>query len=297
MNYNVDDSMGKVLESGERMEHELRRKQVTAKQAAGNGVEMAYQLRTEDSEEIVKNILDIGEILLTSGAEVSRVEDTVQRISNAYGFARTDIFTITSSIVYSVELASGRVITQTRRIMEASDDMEKVERINALSRKICADPIDSVELKECIIDIKHSRTYPSWVVLIAHILIAVSFTIFYGGTISDAIASMIAAVVLFTVVYLGKMLHVQKMVLIILSSFLTGMAVVILIRTGIGHSFDTIVIGNIMLLIPGKAFTNSFRDIIKGDIISGSLGLLEAVFRASGIALGFAIVIILKGTI
>ena len=33
-------------------------------------------------------IMDIGELLLTHGAEVNRVEDTISRLCRAYGFIR-----------------------------------------------------------------------------------------------------------------------------------------------------------------------------------------------------------------
>ena len=68
-------------------------------------------------------ILDLGELLLTSGAEVMRVEDTVARLCAAYGFETTDVFTITSSIVVTARAPDGRVLTQTRRIRERSTDL------------------------------------------------------------------------------------------------------------------------------------------------------------------------------
>ena len=50
----------------------------------------------------LKSILDAGEIILKSGGEVNRVEDTITRMCLAYGFLRADVFTITSSIVVTV---------------------------------------------------------------------------------------------------------------------------------------------------------------------------------------------------
>ena len=53
-------------------------------------------------EALLSCILDMGEMLLTSGAEVKRVEDTITRLCRVYSFAREDVFTITSSIVLTV---------------------------------------------------------------------------------------------------------------------------------------------------------------------------------------------------
>ena len=101
--------------------------------------------RTHDYEELngcLSAIMDIGELLLMHGAEVSRVEDTTQRLCRAYGFKRADVFTITSSIITTVMTEDGRCLTQTRRIRERVTDLGKVAKANALSRKICASPCD-----------------------------------------------------------------------------------------------------------------------------------------------------------
>ena len=37
-------------------------------------------------EQTLSAVLDAGELLLTAGAEVARVEDTMRRLARAYGF-------------------------------------------------------------------------------------------------------------------------------------------------------------------------------------------------------------------
>lgn len=60
---------------------------------------------------------------------------------------------------------------------------------------------------------------------------------------------------------------------------------------------DKVLIGIIMLLIPGIILTNSIRDILLGDIISGSLRLVEAILMAATLALGMMAAIWLMGGI
>ena len=57
----------------------------------------------ETPDTLIACILDMGELLLTSGAEVLRVEDTLTRLCTAYQFRRINVFSITSSIVLTVE--------------------------------------------------------------------------------------------------------------------------------------------------------------------------------------------------
>ena len=73
----------------------------------------------------------------------------------------------------------------------------------------------------------------------------------------------------------------------------------IVIQIGLGQSFDKIIIGSIMGLVPGVAITNAIRDTMSGDYLSGLSRGMEAVFSAIAIALGVGIVLnfYLKGGI
>ena len=88
---------------------------------------------------------------------------------------------------------------------------------------------------------------------------------------------------------------VQGLSLIHICAALGGVTAVILTRSGLGSSVNSIILGNIMLMIPGLALTTSLRDLISGDIISGLLGLCTAVLKAIAIAVGFACVLVPLG--
>ena len=64
--------------------------------------------------------LDVGEELLKSGAEVNRVEDTIDRICHAYGALHVEVFAINSLIMASVRLADQSYSSQIRRVYASS---------------------------------------------------------------------------------------------------------------------------------------------------------------------------------
>ena len=55
--------------------------------------------------------------------------------------------------------------------------------------------------------------------------------------------------------------------------------------------FDGLVIGSIMLLVPGLAITNAIRDTIAGDLVSGLARAIEAFLVAIGIAIGSGMIL------
>ena len=247
--------------------------------------------RSDKKEQLVSCILDLGEILLKAGAEVSRIEDTIIRIGIAYGFRKVDVFTITSSIVLTVRTAENEIITQTRRISGVLTDMNKIEKGNALSRKICQNPMETEELREAIAEIRCQKVYPEAVMLFAYGLISASFSVFFGGSALDGAASFVIGILLRVIMRFGQKIHMQNIILTIICSAFVGFFAKLFGYALTGASVDMIVIGNIMLLIPGIALVTSLRDMIYGDTISGLLGMAEALLRAAAIAIGFGLVL------
>lgn len=239
---------------------------------------------------ILAGIMDVGEIMLVSGAEVNRVEDTVQRMAKAYGCSRVDVFTITSSIVVTVH-RDGQIYTQTRRIREYRNDISKIEECNTLSRKVCKEPLEQEALAAECDRIRSAKGYPWYVTLLSYVMVAGSFAVFFGGSAEDALAAGLCSVLLFFVDRLLARIQLQRVVMTIICSATVALTALGLTKLGIGHSVDMICIGNVMLLIPGISFTTSLRDMISGDTISGLLGLCEALLRALAIAIGFALIL------
>ena len=142
-----------------------------------------------EAEQLLTCALDIGEQMLISGAEIGRVEDSVRHICTAYGCSRTDVFTITSSIVVSIEDADRKYYTQTRRITATSTDLTRLDKLNALSRRICREKPDYEAVQTDIRRICSGKSYPLWLEALASALIAGSFAVFFGGGLADGLVS------------------------------------------------------------------------------------------------------------
>lgn len=248
-----------------------------------------------DYEKLLDRILELGAHMLMAGAEISRVEDSVTRICKAYEIERSDVFSITSCLIVTIHTKEGRILTQSKRIMAYDTDLERLERCNRLSRDICDYYLTIEEIDERLERINNSKTYPEFVMCLAYILISASFSIFFGGDWLDAVAAAVTGLVIRCMVKMNERVGMNRIIKNIICSASGGLCAWTLVKLGMGHSIDMIIIGNIMLLVPGVALTNGVRDMINGDIISGGLRLLEAVLISIALAVGFAIVLIPLG--
>lgn len=252
-------------------------------------------LLSPSPDAVLACILDMGELLLTGGGEVFRVEDTLSRLCTAYGFQKINVFSITSSIVLTVECPDGKILTQTRRIIARGTNLQCVAQVNALSRQLCASPVPVAEFQKKLEEIRKEKTYSRPVMAFGYALISCVFAIFFGGSWLDGLAAAISGlVVYFSQLLIGR-LRMNNLLENLLVSAFTALTVVLLVQLGIGHSPAKITIGNIMLLIPGISFTTSLRDMINGDTISGLIGISEAAIKAIAIAIGFALVLVQMG--
>ena len=243
-------------------------------------------------------VMDIGEQMLFSGAEVHRVEDSVGRMCRALGAARVDCFIITSSMVVTIQDAGGEIHTETRRIQSFGTNFQRLCRLNALSRRVCAEQPTTEEIREELAQIKAEKPYPFAAECVTYAVIAAAFTVFFGGgAIEGIVAALIGLAVRLVFLLSGRIIGNA-----IFTKFLSALSITALAYLftllGVVTTPDHLIIGNIMLIIPGLGFTNALRDLFIGDSIAGILRLLEAALSAVAIAAGyFAFVFLLGGAV
>ena len=246
-------------------------------------------MNREEAEQYLFCAMSIGEQLLISGAEVGRVEDTICRICKAYGAERVDVFSITSSIVTTMYGEDFGPCTQTRRVSGMANDLHKLDELNQLSRKICAEKPAPSEIKEELNGIINGPRYSFRIQLLIYALVSGAFSVFFGGDWKDMITSALIGVLLKFLEAFIKKGSVNGLITALLCSVVGGFMANLAVSMGWGNHVDLISIGNVMLLIPGIAFTNSLRDMFSGDTITGLIRFMESVLLAVIIALGFTV--------
>lgn len=253
------------------------------------------KLDTRQAGELLHLMLDMGEMLLCSGAEVNRVEDTLTRLGAAYGARRTDVFAITSSIVVTITFSEDMELTNTRRILTSgSTDFSRLEKLNALSRRCCAQPVTIAEFRSRLDAIKNSS--PGCALYGAGAVLASgSFAVFFGGTVYDGIAAASFALIIVLLQRCLAKLCPNNVIFNLICSFVVGAGICVAAKIMPWLNADKIMIGDIMLLIPGIAMTNSVRDMLVGDTIYGIMRLIESLIWAGALACGFMAAIWLIG--
>ena len=247
---------------------------------------------------IIKEILDIGEQMIKSGAENPRTEDSMYRMCRAYGFVDVDVFVIPSNIQVTVRTADGDIITQIRHITSSGTNLDRLDYLNNLSRKVCAEVPDDEKLQEMIDEVMNRRQQPIWQKYIAGVMGGAGFCVFFAGSVMDCIVAAIASVI---IIALGIQLDKKEDNILIYNSILAFVAetfIILSVHFGFGDHVGYITVGVVMLLVSALSTTNGIRDFLHKDVLSGILNVSSSIIGASGIAIGIALsIIMLRGVI
>ena len=247
-------------------------------------------------KKILKLTAGIGEVLTQNGAEISRVEDTMNRVALHYGVARIQVFIITNGVFVNLEMGDDEKNVSFRHIADPSVNLYKICQINELSREIIENDLSLDEALDRFHKIDHYITPPSPWHIAASGIGAAAFCYLFGGTIRDSAGALVMGAVLWAVFLILGIFHWNKVLRIVVSCFTAGLGCCLLLRFSLIDGLGTAIMGSVIPLIPGLAVVNGIRDIADGDYLSGSVRILDAVVVFASIALGVGLAVKLFGT-
>ena len=241
--------------------------------------------------EIERNLsitLDIGEKMLEYGADVSRTEDTVSRLCNMLGVKKFEVYCIGSLLQVYVVMPDGETVQQMRRISNMGNDLARLEELNDISRKICSGKMDFSEVEGKVKEVEELEPYHFLFYYLAAAVGALSFCIFFGGSLIDGLCAACAGI---PIMFLDRFLSSDNNPLahIILEAFVGGLIVRLLVSLGFGENTDLICVGVLMLLTPGVMFGNSIQDFIHADSLAGFAKFVKALLISIMIVIGIGL--------
>ena len=241
-------------------------------------------------------ILDItyeaGAILLENGAEISRVEETMHRIADHFGVEDESFFVLSNGI-----MMTGKGFARTKFIPIKGASLDKVVAVNQLSREVAEGRWTLEEVGEKLKQIRAMKPKRAWEQILASAVGSAAFCILFGGGFADCLASFIAGLVLWCFVLFVGSRHLSRIVNTVTGGLLSSLVCFGLYRMGLGSHLSNMIIGAIIPLIPGIAFTNGIRDMANEDFIAGATRLLDAMLGFFCIALGVALAFMLDGNV
>jgi uncharacterized membrane protein YjjP (DUF1212 family) len=242
-----------------------------------------------ETKEILILAVEIGDVMLRSGAEIYRVEDSVIHILDAYGLDDFDVYVLSNGIFASANENREDSCSVIRHVPLSSIHLGRIAALNQLTRDICEHRCTIAEARVRLSGCRTLPAYAPWLQLVACGLGCGAFAFLFGGGATDALAAACIGALeqLFMNLCQGK--KVPRFLTTLYTSLFVSVLSALTVATGLPVMHDKIVIGSIMPIVPGIAFTTSIRDIYNGDYLSGTIHLLDALLTALCIAVGVSV--------
>lgn len=244
---------------------------------------------TPADRRVLNLALDAGHILLENGAEIARVEETMEKICTHYGVQTGEFFVLSNGIFTTAGHTTDKSYARVQHIPVKGTQMDRIVAVNQLSREIVAGRYEHIEEAEKQLEvIRQMPRTRLWKQVLASGAGSGFFCVLFGGGVLDCVSSFIAGFLLYLyVLRVGS--HLSKIV----NNIIGGMLVVLIClacKSLIpGTNLSPMISGAIMPLVPGVAFTNGIRDIAGSDYLSGTVRLLDAILVFLSIAIGVGV--------
>ncbi len=232
-----------------------------------------------------------GRLLLENGAEIYRVEDTIHRMLMASGADEVSVIVTPTAIHLSVCKDEARG-SQVRRIHQRSTNLARVSAINNLSRSLRprARSPESITAELSQIERDVTAYAPSLQIFAAGIG-GMAFAALFGATGWELPAAALAGLAVQIGVQLLGRVAWPRLLQDFAGGFLAALTAVVLSQLVPTIDYNRVIVGAIISLVPGVLLTTGVRDMLAGDLLSGTIRMSEALFVAAAIAAGVAVVL------
>lgn len=246
--------------------------------------------KAADMDGILDIALESGTLILQSGGETYRTEETMMTIAESLGASDASAFVTPTVAILTCVDSEGRSHTKLQRIISRTINLGTIARVNELSRRIEGrQPDNDLSLISALLGrIRSIPERPAFAVSLATAIASFCFSLMFRGTLNEAFTAAAVGIImrlfLFLMVPLALSGFIYNAIGGAVISLLSGLAVMLgLVGTG-----GNVSISVLMSLVPGLAIVNAIRDIIAGDLVAGSARLLEAFVIAAALSLGAA---------
>ncbi|MGR3742475.1 threonine/serine exporter family protein [Companilactobacillus sp. DQM5] len=243
------------------------------------------------TEKVISVCLEAGKIMVQSGSEMYRVEDTMTRMAQAAGVQKVNVFGTPTAIAMGVDDVSG---IQLKQIKSRTINLEKVSRVNELSRKFSA---GTITLEELAIKLKFIDEdvldFPFWLQAVSAAMVGSTLMILFikqYDWIDFPISAFLGMLGFILFTWINKKIKL-KFMSEFFASIIIGFLTIGAVKLGLGKNIDNILIGAVMPLVPGVPLTNSLRDLLEAHLLAGIARGVEAVLSALAIGIGIAVVL------
>jgi len=249
-------------------------------------------MEKKKQKDILMLAMRAGTIMMKSGAEIYRVEDTIERICKACGIDHVNVFATPTGIFVSTDNEeASNTVTHIKRIRSSETDLTRISRVNQFSRSFTTTDMTVEEGMRVLDEIENSRPYPFWLRALSAAMVTGCFGVIFGGGALDFCVAVPIGLLCYMCSRFLEKYEINFFIRGFCCCALAAFCALVVAASIHGVSYAPVISGCIMLFVPGIPITNSIRDFLSGNMLSGVARLTEACIIGVSLAAGAGVVI------
>ncbi|MGZ3950234.1 MAG: threonine/serine ThrE exporter family protein [Flavisolibacter sp.] len=243
--------------------------------------------------EVGSLLLEIGNLLMCSGASTARVRMTINRISGALGYS-TDMFITHRALMLTIsDSAQEEFLSSLKRVAPHGANFKVISGISRMSWKIVDEHWELKKIREEVKRLSGLPHYPRFVVLLVVGLAGASFCRLFGGNYIEMLVTFAASFVGLFVRQEASVRHFNQYLCVFFASFAASFVAGSFQKFGISTELEHAFATSVLFLVPGIPLINTFSDIIDGNILNGLIRGVHGLTVAVAISLGMLTTILI----
>ncbi|MCR4619003.1 MAG: threonine/serine exporter family protein [Lachnospiraceae bacterium] len=236
-------------------------------------------------------VIDAGKTLMESGAEISRVEETMRHMAKVMEITEFDAYTVTGGIMSTGINKEGERVSRVANVPEIRTHLRKLEAVNDLSRKLEKEGNPGAEeIERRLAEIRKMPNVGFVITVLAYFFASGGFAYATGSTVIDSLASAVTGLILGILTYFIEKVIKTKFLVTIIGSVTVTLLANLFCYLGFGHMRGLIILGTFMVMVPGAVFVNSVREFSENNYATGISHLMSALLTSISMAVGVAAV-------
>lgn len=243
-------------------------------------------------DQITEFVVSAGAVMLRNGADTWRVEETMGHIARACGAVSVESFVVPTGVFLSVTGADGKTVTNMKRVTDRTINLDRIAKINELSRRLADQRMNFDVARAILTSIAKERTgFSILPTIVASGVLGGGFAVLHNGILPEIIAAFGSAMLVRLIAHIITQLHGVRFAFEFIGGSAAALIGASLALLYPGLNSEIMISGGIIPLVPGVAITNSIRDVIVGDLLSGLSRGLEATLTAVAVAMGVVLIL------
>ena len=237
---------------------------------------------------------ELGKQMIASGANIERVNLSIERICHAYGLHDVTCANLTSRISISAKDDNKLYAHRQTDVPPQNINLEKLKKLNNLAFDVCKDKPKEDTLYDLLHGIK-TNDFPWWVMMIGFLVAMLGLARIFCAGWTEILVVELNTLLLFGLSRALTKVHINKIITNFFSMFICSLIAMGLYAAGFIQNFYIVVITNAFFLIPGIPMINCARNILCGNEMNGAIDLLKVLLEVCSIVAGVAAAYALLG--